>query len=90
MIGTTLGIVVTTVIAGLLLGVLVVSFNPNIKNKAGPPWIWRLGRFDPFRNLFFREDGSFRRFGRIGLVAIVAPCLIVALFALTILLGVFA
>jgi len=47
-----------------VLGVL----NPRQLNKAGPDWLWMGGRDDVIRNLYFRPDGSFRRYGRPALV----------------------
>ncbi|HEU5177575.1 MAG TPA: hypothetical protein VFU24_08985 [Burkholderiales bacterium] len=43
-------------------------FNPYVVNKAGPDWMWSGGRNDVLRNLYFRPNGSFRRYGRIALV----------------------
>ena len=45
------------------------SSIPYVVNKAGPDWLWGGGRDDVLRNLYFRHDGSFRRYGRIALVA---------------------
>jgi hypothetical protein len=40
--------------------------------------MWRLGRYDPMRNIFFRPDGSWRRYGKLGaLLAFVIMGLIV-------------
>lgn len=47
-----------------LLGVL----NPAVANKAGPDWMWAGGRSDFVRNLYFRPNGAFRRFGFLGLM----------------------
>ena len=58
-----LGMVVGTFFS-FLLGML----NPRVANKAGPDWLWAGGRNDPVRSLYFRPDGSFRRFGRVALV----------------------
>lgn len=49
--------------ASFLLGL----FDPRVLNKAGPDWLWMGGRDDAIRNLYFRPDGSFRRFGRLAL-----------------------
>ena len=43
-------------------------FNPYVVNKAGPDWMWGGGRNDVLRNLYFRPNGSFRRYGRIALL----------------------
>ena len=60
----------------MLGGVLVGTFcsfvlgllNPAVANKAGPDWLWAGGRSDFVRNLYFRPNGAFRRFGFLGLV----------------------
>lgn len=68
------GEVLILVIALIGLCVLVLklvrAFNPRVMNKAGPDWRWRAGKHDPVRNVFFREDGSFRRYGRLAFVAL--------------------
>ena len=59
-----------------MFGVLVGTFcsflfglmNPAVANKAGPDWLWAGGRSDFVRNLYFRPNGAFRRFGFLGLV----------------------
>jgi hypothetical protein len=60
------------VIAGMMVGTffsfLLGIFNPMIANKAGPDWLWMGGRGDVLRNLYFRPNGSFRRYGRPALV----------------------
>ena len=43
--------------------------DPRIINKAGPDWLWMGGREDVIRNLYFKPNGAFRRYGRIGLFA---------------------
>jgi hypothetical protein len=57
------------VIVGTFCSFLLGIFNPFIANKAGPDWLWTGGREDVIRNLYFRPNGTFRRFGRIGLIA---------------------
>jgi len=61
------------VVVGALIGTffsfLLGIFNPYVVNKAGPDWMWGGGRNDLVRNLYFRDDGSFRRYGRIALLA---------------------
>jgi hypothetical protein len=61
-----------SVIAGMMVGTffsfLLGIFNPMIANKAGPDWLWMGGRDDVLRNLYFRPNGSFRRYGRPALV----------------------
>jgi hypothetical protein len=44
-------------------------FNPYVVNKAGPDWLWAGGRDDLIRNLYFKPNGTFRRYGRLALVA---------------------
>jgi len=66
-VGTVLFMAVVS--AGVAAYVALIS-APN----AGPDWLWRGGRFDLVRGIFFRRDGSWRRFGRLG--AIVAPAVI--------------
>jgi hypothetical protein len=51
--------------------------SPN-EVSAGPNWLWRGGKQDPFRALLFREDGSFNRFGRVALLAFLIPASFVA------------
>jgi len=59
----------------VLLGALVGTFfsfvlglfNPQVVNKAGPDWLWGGGRDDVIRNLYFRPNGSFRRYGRVAM-----------------------
>ena len=62
-----LGVVVGT-FCSFLLGV----FNPYVVNKAGPDWMWTGGREDVIRNLYFKPNGSFRRYGRLALVVTVS------------------
>lgn len=57
------------VLVGTLVSFLLGIFNPWVVNKAGPDWLWGGGRHDPIRNLYFRPNGSFRRYGRAALVA---------------------
>lgn len=58
---------------GMLVGTfcsfVMGIFNPYVVNKAGPDWLWAGGRNDILRNFYFRHDGSFRRYGRIALLA---------------------
>jgi hypothetical protein len=58
-IGTILGVVILAAVA-----TLAALFTKG----AGPDWSWKLGRKDPIRNMLFREDGSWRRYGRLGIV----------------------
>ena len=57
------------VIVGTFFSFLLGIFNPYVVNKAGPDWLWAGGRNDVVRNLYFRPNGSFRRFGRLALLA---------------------
>ena len=57
---------------GALASLLVALVDPRVTNKAGPDWLWAGGRADPVRSLYFRRDGSFRRFGRVALLATLA------------------
>ena len=56
-------------VVGTFCSFLMGIFNPCVLNKAGPDWMWGGGRNDVLRNLYFRHDGSFRRYGRVGLLA---------------------
>jgi hypothetical protein len=60
--------VVLGVLVGTFVSFLGGLFNPRIVNKAGPDWLWGGGRDDVIRNLYFRPNGTFRRYGRAGLV----------------------
>ena len=51
-------------VASFLIGIL----DPRVVNKAGPDWLWMGGRDDVIRNLYFKPNGAFRRYGRVGLV----------------------
>ena len=55
-------------VVGTFCSFLVGILNPRASNKAGPDWLWAGGRADPVRGLYFRPDGSFRRFGRLALM----------------------
>ena len=66
------------VIVGTFCSFLLGLFNPYLANKAGPDWLWGGGRDDLIRNLYFRPNGTFRRYGRIalldvGMVGLVTP-----------------
>jgi hypothetical protein len=60
------------VIAGMMVGTfvnfLLGIFNPASISNAGPDWLWMGGKNDIIRNLYFRPDGCFRRFGRVALL----------------------
>jgi hypothetical protein len=57
------------VLVGTFLSFLLGIFNPYVANKAGPDWMWTGGRDDLIRNLYFKPNGSFRRYGRLALIA---------------------
>jgi hypothetical protein len=57
------------VVVGTFFSFLLGIFNPYVVNKAGPDWMWTGGREDLIRNLYFKPNGTFRRYGRIALVA---------------------
>jgi len=54
---------------GTFISFLMTLFNTGVANQAGPDWMWAGGRNDFIRNLYFRPNGSFRRFGRVALLA---------------------
>ena len=54
---------------GALASLLVALVDPRVTNKAGPDWLWMGGRDDVVRNLFFKPNGAFRRYGFLGLLA---------------------
>ena len=58
-----------SVVVGTLFSFVLGIFNPYVINKAGPDWMWSGGRNDLIRNLYFKPDGAFRRFGRAALLA---------------------
>jgi hypothetical protein len=53
---------------GIVTSFLLRIADPRVLNKAGPDWLWQGGRGDVVRNLYFRPNGSFRRYGRPALV----------------------
>ena len=57
---------------GTFFSFLLGIFNPYVVNKAGPDWMWTGGRNDLIRSLYFKPNGSFRRYGRAALVATLA------------------
>ena len=57
------------VMVGTFCSFLLGIFNPYLANKAGPDWMWTGVRDDLIRNLYFKPNGSFRRYGRVALVA---------------------
>ena len=56
-------------LVGTFCSFVMGIFNPYVVNKAGPDWLWGGGRNDMVRNLYFRHDGTFRRYGRLALIA---------------------
>jgi len=56
-------------VVGVFTAFVAGLFNPYLVNKAGPDWLWMGGRDDVIRNLYFRPNGAFRRYGRIALLA---------------------
>ena len=56
-------------LVGTFFSFVLGLFNPGVINKAGPDWLWVGGRDDVIRNLYFRPDGTFRRYGRLALLA---------------------
>jgi hypothetical protein len=65
------GDLVVGTLVGTFFAFLLGTFNPQLVNKAGPDWLWMGGREDVIRNLYFRPNGSFRRYGRLALLATV-------------------
>lgn len=55
-------------VVGTFVSFLVGVLDPRVANKAGPDWLWRGGRTDPIRGLYFKPNGSFRRFGLPALI----------------------
>lgn len=53
---------------GTFFSFVLGLFNPYVANKAGPDWLWGGGRDDVIRNLYFRPNGAFRRYGRAALM----------------------
>ena len=52
---------------GMLVGSCVSFFLGLFRPAAGPDWMWAGGRDDVIRSLYFRPNGSFRRYGRAAL-----------------------
>jgi len=57
------------VIVGTFVSFVLGIFNRHVTNKAGPDWMWTGGRDDVIRNLYFKPNGTFRRYGRAALLA---------------------
>jgi len=60
------------VFVGTFLSFVFGLFNPQVVNKAGPDWMWGGGRDDLIRSLYFRPNGTFRRYGRVALMLTLA------------------
>ena len=58
--------------AGVLIGSFLSFLLGLFQPAAGPDWMWAGGRTDPIRGLYFRQDGRFRRFGRVALLGTLA------------------
>ena len=56
-------------LVGTFCSFVMGIFNPQVVNKAGPDWMWGGGREDILRSLYFKPNGSFRRYGRVALLA---------------------
>jgi hypothetical protein len=54
---------------GALASFLLGLMDPKVVNKAGPDWLWMGGRDDIVRNLFFKPNGAFRRYGFVAVLA---------------------
>ena len=61
-----------TILFFVVIALGLVGFVFVFKHGAGPDWMWRGGRRDPVRNAIFRADGSWRRYGRAGLLVAIA------------------
>jgi hypothetical protein len=59
-------------VVGFAVGTFFSFVMGMFQPAAGPDWMWAGGRNDPIRRLYFRPDGSFRRFGRIALLLTLA------------------
>jgi hypothetical protein len=64
--------VVGGMVVGTFCSFLLGLLNPAIADKAGPDWMWAGGRSDFVRNLYFRPNGAFRRYGFLGLMLTLA------------------
>jgi len=49
---------------GMVVGSCVSFFLGVFRPASGPDWMWAGGRDDVIRGLYFRPNGSFRRYGR--------------------------
>jgi hypothetical protein len=55
---------VAVMLVGTFCSFLLGLLNPVLANKAGPDWLWTGGREDVIRNLYFRPNGTYRRYGK--------------------------
>jgi len=62
-------------LAIIIIGALIFFADPG-KGSAGPDWIWRFGKNDSFRNLFFCKNGSMRRFSKLFIMIIFSVVLL--------------
>ena len=70
--GTALPVVVIAVGLGLLVSLFVFGSDPNSS--------WWRGWGEPVRNMFFRPNGAWRRFGRLGLLCAITAMALVGVF----------
>lgn len=61
----TIKLIVTGAMVLLAIAVLLIDSGAD---TAGPHWMWRLGKYDPIRNLICRRDGSLRRYTKLAIV----------------------
>jgi hypothetical protein len=54
-------------LASMVVGACFSFFLGLFRPAAGPDWMWAGGREDVIRGLYFRPNGSFRRYGRAAL-----------------------
>ena len=57
------GKVMFTVFAGVVTSLILF-----LKMTSGPDSHWPLGRKQPIRNLLFRNDGSLRKYSKLGML----------------------
>ena len=57
---------------GTLAAFFVGIFDPRVVNKAGPDWLWLGGRDEVIRSLYFKPNGTFRRYGFVALLLTLA------------------
>jgi hypothetical protein len=69
-----------TVLFFIVIGAGVAMAVFHLVKGAGPDSMWSLGRNDPIRNAVFRQDGSWRKYGKIGILAVLVVMVILAQF----------